>query len=81
MKTDENLSGMIDEVVKLVRSSQDMAMLAEVRALLSGGTSDWWDELTDEEKAGIDEADADIAAGRVFTTEEVMQEARPWLRK
>lgn len=81
MKTEENLSGMIEEVVKLVQSSKDISILAEVRAILNGETGDWWDELTEEEKAGIEEADADVAAGRVFTTEEVMRDARPWLRK
>jgi len=81
MKTQENLAAIIDEVVKLAKSSRDIDMLNECRAMLSGESSDWWDELTAEEKAGIDEADADVAAGRVFTTEEVMREARPWLRK
>ena len=78
MKAEKDLSLMIDEIVKLVRSRRDIEMLEEVHAILSGEANDWWDELTEAEKAGIDEADADVAAGRVFSTEEVMREARPW---
>ena len=40
--------------------------------------NDWWDELSEEEKAGVEEAEADIAAGRVYSTDEVMRSAKPW---
>ena len=34
---------------------------------------DFWDDLSDEEKAGIDRGLEDVEAGRVYTHEEVMK--------
>ncbi|MBK8552816.1 MAG: hypothetical protein IPL53_17840 [Ignavibacteria bacterium] len=42
---------------------------------------DWWDELSDEEKNGIDECLRDVEEGRIFTYEEVKDKVKKWLTK
>jgi predicted transcriptional regulator len=73
MKMETTLSERKNRILKLVKSSQDEAIIDEVLAILSGETGDWYDELTDEEKAELAEAEADVAAGRILTHEQVIQ--------
>jgi hypothetical protein len=40
---------------------------------------DWWDELTPEEQAGLDEADRQLDAGESYTNEEVMAKVKEWI--
>lgn len=42
---------------------------------------DFWDELPDHVKAGIDEGIAQADAGDVFSHEEVMKEYEKWLKR
>lgn len=41
--------------------------------------SDWWDEITDEEKAAIDKGLEDIKAGRVKPHREAKKLYEKWL--
>lgn len=42
-------------------------------------TPDWWDTLSDEEKAEIEQGLSDIENGNVKTHEEVMAKYKKWL--
>ncbi len=56
---------------------EDENVLDEVQAILDAATGDdWYDQLSDEEKAEVAEADADIAAGKVSPHSEVMERLR-----
>lgn len=70
---------------QLIDDFEDEDYLQEVYELLHAhkGSSpdDWWDELTPEQKAGLKESEADFAAGRFSTHQEVMKEARKWASK
>jgi predicted transcriptional regulator len=80
MKVDENLSDMKVRLAQQLFEVEDLDVLAEVQAILDRALKDgeWYDSLTDEDRAEVDESEADVAAGRVFTTEEVLRDARPW---
>lgn len=49
-----------DEVIRYLKIVKD-----------SEGSNDWWNDLTDEQKAGIERGLSDIDEGRTFPHEEV----------
>ena len=58
----------------LIDHLQDEEVLKAVKTLLGRSINienDFWNELSEEDKAGIEEGIADIEAGRVHTYEEV----------
>ena len=69
------------DLAKLLMATEDQALLAEIYAILLNAANEdvnWYENLDPEDKASIERGRADIAAGRVHTTEEVMREARTW---
>jgi predicted transcriptional regulator len=81
MKVEESLSELKQDILQLVESSQDEAILNEVRQLLQHPAEDWWDELTEAQKASVERAEADVAEGRVFTHEQVKADLKKWLKE
>jgi predicted transcriptional regulator len=73
LRTD--LHNMIDKI-------SDSNVLNAVKTLLSGKTatqSDWWDTISDEEKAEIEQGLAEADRGEVIPHEEVMKKYEKWL--
>jgi hypothetical protein len=81
MKTHESMAEMKEEIIQLLGITHDELVLSEVRQLLQQPATDWWDELSDEEKAAVDRAEADIVAGRVFAHAEVKADLEKWLKE
>jgi hypothetical protein len=81
MKAQESLSDIKMEIAQLLSSSQDESILSEVRQLLQMPTHDWWDELSESDKAAVDRAEADIAAGRVFSHRDILADLEQWKRE
>lgn len=79
METDENFLELKVDLAQRLLASENEAMVKKIAELMTQA-NDWWDELSPEEKSGIEEAEADIAAGRIYSTEEVMRSAKPWQR-
>ena len=42
---------------------------------------DWWDDLSEAEKKGIEEGLRDIEEGRTYTYEQVKDEVKKWFTK
>jgi hypothetical protein len=42
---------------------------------------DWWDEISEEEKASIERGLADVKAGRIVPHDEVRKKYLKWLNK
>lgn len=81
MKEVNSISEIKVAITKLLMATEDQALLAEIRARLhhaAGDDKNWFENLDAEDKASIARGEADIAAGRVHTTEEVMRAARRW---
>ena len=73
LRTD--LHGMIDKIT-------DSNILNAVKTLLSGNTAtktDWWDTISDEERAEIEQGLAEADKGEVISHEEVMEKYIKWL--
>ena len=73
LRTD--LHNMIDRV-------KDSDILNAVKTLLKGKTArqdDWWDTISDEERAEIEEGVSEADRGEVIPHEEVMEKYSKWL--
>ena len=73
LRTD--LHNMIDKIT-------DSNILSAVKTLLSGKTAkqtDWWDTISDEERAEIEQGLAEADRGEVIPHEEVMSKYKKWL--
>lgn len=73
LRTD--LHNMIDNIT-------DSNILNAVKTLLSGKTAtqtDWWDTISDEERAEIEQGLAEADRGEVIPHEEVMSKYKRWL--
>lgn len=51
--------------------NNDMLQYLKVIKDQSTSQTDWWDELTDEQKAGIERGIKDIESGRIVSHEDV----------
>ena len=60
----------------------DEKVLDEVQVILNPATGDdWYENLNDEEKSEVAEADADIVAGSMDQNSKVMERLRKWTRR
>ena len=62
----------------LIDHTSNNALLQAIYTLLSNAdsSSDWWDDISDEEKKSIEKGIDDYKNGRVVSHEEVMKGAR-----
>jgi predicted transcriptional regulator len=68
------------EIIKWVTGLKDSDAIEKLRMLRdSPKRQDWWEEITDEEKAAIDKGMADIKAGRVKPHKEAKRLYAKWL--
>ena len=83
MKTKTNESNVEKEkleIIKWVTGLKDKDAIEKLRMLReSPKRLDWWDEITDEEKAAIDKGMEDIKAGRVRPHKEAKKLYAKWL--
>jgi len=73
LRTD--LHNMIDKIT-------DRDILNAVKTILKGKTArqnDWWETLSDEERAEIEEGVSQADSGEVIPHEEVMEKYSKWL--
>ena len=73
LRTD--LHNMIDKI-------SDSNVLSAVKTLLSGKTdkkTDWWNTISEEERAEIEQGLAEADRGEVIPHEEVMEKYKKWL--
>ena len=56
-------------------------LIDEMLRLKNSQAKDWWDEISEEEKAAIEAGLADIEAGRVIPHEKVRKVYEKWLTK
>ena len=68
--------------VKRYIDTADEKVVKMIHAMLEvEQESDWWDELSEEAKASIDQGLKDAQAGRVIPHDVVMKKYRKWLSK
>ncbi|HEX2900742.1 MAG TPA: hypothetical protein VHS96_13550 [Bacteroidia bacterium] len=81
MKASENISDRKVELAHWLLEVEDEAIIAKIEELKKSTLKDWWDELTPEEKMEVEEAEADVEAGRVVSQDELLVEALSWIKK
>lgn len=68
------------ELIDWIDQLEDQAMLENIKMLKERTEGkDWWDDISDFEKTGIDRGLADAEAGRTTSHEEVRKEYKEWL--
>jgi urease accessory protein UreF len=71
------------EIINLLEKADDESTLVKVIKLLQEseeGETDWWDEMTDEQREQQEQADEDIRLGRnLFSHEEAMKRIQSML--
>ncbi|CAG5078958.1 hypothetical protein [Parvicella tangerina] len=63
-------------IIELISSINDESKLRKIYQSISSESKDWWDELTEEQKASVERGVEDIKHGRVTPHETVMSEIR-----
>ena len=65
------------ELVNKIIHTEDQSVLIKINKMLSDEISeDWWDELPKELQESILEGIKDVEEGKLFTHDNVMQEAK-----
>lgn len=68
------------EIIKWVTGLKDNTAIERLKMLREKSKkADWWNEITDEEKAAIDKGLEDIKAGRVKPHKEARKLYEKWL--
>ncbi len=68
------------EIIKWVTGLKDNTAIERLRMLRDmPKKTDWWDEITDEERAAVDKGLADIKAGRIRPHREAKKLYEKWL--
>ncbi|HCY75233.1 MAG TPA: hypothetical protein DHV28_04885 [Ignavibacteriales bacterium] len=68
------------KIIDWIANITDESMIAKIKLLKDHpNETDWWDEISDAEKASIERGLADAAAGRVVPHEEVRKKYEKWL--
>ena len=68
------------EIIKWVTNLKDNTAIERIKMLRENPRkSDWWNEITEEEKLAIDKGLADIKAGRVKSHKEAKKLYEKWL--
>ena len=61
------------ELIKLLAETENPSIIKDIKKIFQREKKDWWDELTDEQKADIEEGIKDADEGRVVSYEFVMK--------
>lgn len=57
-------------LAQLLLQTEDESIIKKVKAIFKKEQKDWWDELSDDQKNEIEEADREIDRGEFVTSEE-----------
>ncbi len=60
-------------LIKMIAETDDISVITTIKNFFKTEKKDWWDELTEEQKADINEGIKDADEGRVVPYEVFMQ--------
>ena len=69
------------EIAKTLLESNNKQMIQQMKAVMKSYKTDLWDELSDEVKSGVREAQAQLKKGQGIPHEKVMKKYKKWLTK
>jgi predicted transcriptional regulator len=68
-------------LIKWLTEVTEPSVIKRFIALKNDQAADWWDQISDEEKAEIEEGLAEAERGDVLSHEEVMSKYQKWRSK
>ena len=75
-----NLDSEKQKIIDWIASLSDESIIYKIKLLKEQEkNTDWWDEISDAEKASIKRGIEDVKAGRVVPHEEVKKKYEKWL--
>lgn len=60
------------ELIKLLADTENPTILKSIRKIFKKEQKDWWDDLTDEQKAEIEASEREFENGEFYLFEDVM---------
>ncbi len=78
-----NTAELKNDLIKVIVNTDDITFLQQVMNFFKTHqvTTDWWDDISEEEKALIEEGAKDVEEGRVVPYAEVKAEIKQILNK
>ncbi len=67
------------QLAKMILSVDDKSILKQIKDVLNASKSDWWDNISKEEKLSIEEGLKDLSSGKKSSHESVMKKYKKWL--
>lgn len=67
------------EIIKWITSLKDETSLERIKLLKDKKYSDWWDEITADEKSAIEQGIKDMKSGKTKSHKEVKKLYERWL--
>jgi hypothetical protein len=58
------------ELIKMLAETENPSIIKEIKKIFQREKRDWWDELSDEQKLILNQADKEIDNGDFVTSEE-----------
>jgi predicted transcriptional regulator len=75
-----NLDSEKIKIINWIANLADESMIAKIKLLKDHPTeTDWWDEISESEKASIQRGMADAEAGRITPHDEIRKKYEQWL--
>ncbi len=66
------------ELIQLLLQTQKESLLGRIKKIFEEETSDWWNELSEEEIQSIEKGIEDANNGKLIKHEEVMKQFKKW---
>ena len=61
------------ELLKLLLETENPSIIKDIKKVFQSEKKDWWDELSDEQKASIKEGEREIENGEYVTQDEFFE--------
>jgi predicted transcriptional regulator len=61
------------ELIKKLAETNDFAVIESIKKIFQKEKKDWWEDLTDEQKADIEQGERDFENGEFVTSEEFFE--------
>ena len=81
MSDSKNLQYKKLELIQWVAEAGEEYLIDEMLRLKNSQAKDWWDEISEEEKAAIEAGLEDEKAGRLISHDEALKSWEKWLEK
>lgn len=65
-----------EEAMKMLQETDDHSLIMKVKKMLEKKKKDWWDDLTEQQKADIAQSELEFERGEFISYEDLMKKYR-----